>query len=280
MRHAEGTDATISAHSRTSFARMGRWVMPIAVSLHIICKLFHCSFRGLVYITFSEILPRLYWSKSYLEGAARVLDVLASMLDRCERAGGFQTKLGTQSRDFRKLAGIHWHRAARMSRLLPPATITISRVRAARASFTSTQTPLANPLLTKIASTPESNVSARRPTAGPPETMPPVSRAQAMKVCAALPITFEANDGKTDPRVRFFSRASGYTLFLTDLEAVLSLPVGSPASASAHTLGHSGSSSAPQLKARRPVRALRLKFAGASAHAPFRCGDQLTGKTN
>jgi hypothetical protein len=36
-----------------------------------------------------------------------------------------------------------------------------------------------------------------------------------------IPVHFEANEGQTDPSVRFLSRAGGYTLFLTAGEAVL-----------------------------------------------------------
>src|SRR5229473_3193176 len=35
-----------------------------------------------------------------------------------------------------------------------------------------------------------------------------------------LPISFEPNQGQTDARVKFFARASGYTLFVTSDEAV------------------------------------------------------------
>ncbi|MGD8944401.1 MAG: hypothetical protein PVJ37_14120, partial [Desulfobacterales bacterium] len=38
-----------------------------------------------------------------------------------------------------------------------------------------------------------------------------------------LPLSFEANQGQTDPQVAFLSRGSGYTLFLTDSEAVVAL---------------------------------------------------------
>jgi hypothetical protein len=38
-----------------------------------------------------------------------------------------------------------------------------------------------------------------------------------------LPLSFEANQGQTDPQVHFLARGSGYALFLTDSEAVLSL---------------------------------------------------------
>jgi len=36
-----------------------------------------------------------------------------------------------------------------------------------------------------------------------------------------LPMAFEANEGQSDPRVKFLSRGPGYTLFLTATEAVL-----------------------------------------------------------
>src|SRR5512145_1607004 len=38
-----------------------------------------------------------------------------------------------------------------------------------------------------------------------------------------LPMSFEVNQGQTDPQVRFLSRGSGYTLFLARTEAVLAL---------------------------------------------------------
>src|ERR1700750_3095135 len=38
-----------------------------------------------------------------------------------------------------------------------------------------------------------------------------------------LPLSFEANQGQTDSRVKFLSRGQGYSLFLTQKEAVLAL---------------------------------------------------------
>jgi hypothetical protein len=43
-----------------------------------------------------------------------------------------------------------------------------------------------------------------------------------------LPLSFEANQGQTDPRVRFLARGGGYTLFLTDDEAFLTFRKSSP----------------------------------------------------
>ena len=41
-----------------------------------------------------------------------------------------------------------------------------------------------------------------------------------------LPLSFEANQGQTDPRVNFLSRGAGYSLFLTPTKAVLALQAG------------------------------------------------------
>jgi len=38
-----------------------------------------------------------------------------------------------------------------------------------------------------------------------------------------LPLSFEANQGQTDPKVKFLSRGNGYSLFLAPTEAVLVL---------------------------------------------------------
>ena len=48
-------------------------------------------------------------------------------------------------------------------------------------------------------------------------------RARAVESYGKLPLSFEVNKGQTDSRVRFLSRGSGYSLFLTGEEAVLAL---------------------------------------------------------
>jgi len=51
----------------------------------------------------------------------------------------------------------------------------------------------------------------------------PAVRARAKESYGKLPLSFEANQGQTDGRVKFLSRGSGYSLFLTGDEAVLAL---------------------------------------------------------
>jgi len=46
-------------------------------------------------------------------------------------------------------------------------------------------------------------------------------RVRARESYGKLPLQFEANQGQTDPRVKFLSRGGGYTLFLTSTEANL-----------------------------------------------------------
>ena len=44
-----------------------------------------------------------------------------------------------------------------------------------------------------------------------------------MEAYGKLPLSLEVNKGQTDSRVKFLSRGSGYSLFLTGNEAVLAL---------------------------------------------------------
>src|SRR5262244_154179 len=46
---------------------------------------------------------------------------------------------------------------------------------------------------------------------------------KAAEMYGRLPLTFEANRGQTDSRVKYVSRGKGYTLFLTNSQAVLSM---------------------------------------------------------
>src|SRR5215813_1260187 len=51
----------------------------------------------------------------------------------------------------------------------------------------------------------------------------PLAAETSKAVRSTLPLVFEPNLGQADPSVRFLSRGSGYGLFLTEREAVLSL---------------------------------------------------------
>lgn len=74
---------------------------------------------------------------------------------------------------------------------------------------------------------------------------------------ATLPLTFEVNQGQTDERVRFLSRGRGYSLFLSESEAVLSLR------------GADGKG-----------RVVRVKLLGAKADPKMTGLDRLPGHSN
>jgi len=51
----------------------------------------------------------------------------------------------------------------------------------------------------------------------------PIQNRKLVESYGRLPLGFEANQGQTDGQVKFLSRGRGYTMFLTQGEAVLSL---------------------------------------------------------
>ena len=82
---------------------------------------------------------------------------------------------------------------------------------------------------------------ADRARLGSPASVPPGRPASRMAGASAtprlqnfarIPLSFEANQGQTDPQAQYLARGPGYTLFLTATEAVLAL---SPSGTAAHS---------------------------------------------
>jgi hypothetical protein len=69
---------------------------------------------------------------------------------------------------------------------------------------------------------------------------PQTNQARLLRAYGKLPLSFEINQGQTDPRVKFLSRGSGYSLFLTVDEVVLSVRKAGPGWK--ETRGHRGPS--------------------------------------
>ena len=78
-----------------------------------------------------------------------------------------------------------------------------------------------------------------------------------------LPMSFEVNEGQTDPQVGFVSRGNGYALFLTPSESVLSLQA--PAAPGAAT------------EQAAPDSVLSMQLVGASATPQVVGLDRLPG---
>jgi len=137
---------------------------------------------------------------------------------------------------------------------------------------------------------PQQGRRALPPTGSLPE------QTRLLKRYGQLPLSFEANRGQTDARVKFLARGQGFALFLTRNEAVLDLrkpiqkangkrqlanvALGSPLGAAAPPglLGQapSGTGGTAQL----PNTVLRMKLVGASPNARVMGTDELPGKSN
>ncbi|HWZ83823.1 MAG TPA: SBBP repeat-containing protein [Terriglobales bacterium] len=85
----------------------------------------------------------------------------------------------------------------------------------------------------------------------------------------SLPMFFEANQGQTDPSVKFLSRGHGYSLFLTPAEAVLRLR-------RFHGSQKSGVASQPD----ETPSVIRMRLAGANSAARVSGAELLPGKSN
>ncbi|MBI3475079.1 MAG: SBBP repeat-containing protein [Acidobacteria bacterium] len=87
----------------------------------------------------------------------------------------------------------------------------------------------------------------------------------------SLPMFFEANQGQTDPSVKFLSRGHGYSLFLTSDEAVLSLQRARTAKKS---------SVETPLAASTEANVIHMRLAGANSRARVSGAELLAGKSN
>jgi hypothetical protein len=113
-----------------------------------------------------------------------------------------------------------------------------------------------------FAAVPAASAAANSPKAG----------AKLAQDYGKLPLSFEANQGQTDPQVKFLTRGSGYSLFLTDRAAVLSLSKGKGGQRDA-ALDADG-------KADVKTDVVRMELAGASGTLQVSGQEQLPGKAN
>jgi hypothetical protein len=108
-------------------------------------------------------------------------------------------------------------------------------------------------------------VSARSWTA--PGASDRLAKARILENYGSLPLRFELNQGQTDRQVRFLSRGSGYTVFLTRREAVMAFN------------GPSGEVGAVQTQPRRPI-VLRMVLDGADPEPQMAGLGRLESQTN
>jgi hypothetical protein len=107
----------------------------------------------------------------------------------------------------------------------------------------------------------------------PPESARTTSDREVRDLQGQLQLSFEANAGQTDERVRFLARGNGYTLFLTPTEAVLSLQ------RSAAVAPEPGALRSRRLSATERA-VVRMKLLGARSDVRMEGLEVLPGKVN
>ena len=118
--------------------------------------------------------------------------------------------------------------------------------------------------------------------------VPGSANARVIESYGKLPLSFEANQGQIDSDVKFLSRGSGYSLFLTSNEAVLSLKPTKPSRdrEGAVTQPRLPNETGPLAPARGSDRTtkepavLRMKLAGANPSPQVSGVEELPGKSN
>src|SRR6266850_3198159 len=139
------------------------------------------------------------------------------------------------------------------------------------------------------------NLDLARPVS---EGLTPAKKLELASAYGKFPLSFEANQGQTNPRVKFLSRGSGYSLFLTPTEAVLTFRSSSRESqvksqkavaerpgllsgrAAANKFRKERSAADLQDKSAVQEAVLRMKLVGANPAPKISGVDELPGKTN
>jgi hypothetical protein len=119
--------------------------------------------------------------------------------------------------------------------------------------------------------------SGRPNVAGAPRNSgrPPGARVQ--EAYAGLPLSFEANRGQTDGRVKFISRGAGYNLFLASDEAVLALSKPGVVGADGE---HAPARRSAAAGRHEPPAVLRMKLVGARPTPKVEGVGELPGRSN
>jgi hypothetical protein len=126
---------------------------------------------------------------------------------------------------------------------------------------------------------PQINQSAK---VAPPISAPkadPKAEGKILDQYGKLPLSFEVNQGQTGSRVKFLSRTSGYSLFLTGDEAVLTLS-GKRASTNKAKIEGADHKLQSGMAAPKGGGVLRMKLRNANPAAQVTGVDELAGTSN
>lgn len=118
-------------------------------------------------------------------------------------------------------------------------------------------------------------LSANRTTLAQTSSAANSPRSSLVADYGKLPLSFEANQGQSDPSVKFLSHGNSYSLFLTNSAAVLVL---SKIPAASITAGHRSN----PISATKPAvgDVVRMELIGAKSNPHVSGAEQLPGKAN
>jgi hypothetical protein len=140
------------------------------------------------------------------------------------------------------------------------------------------------------ASSPATSVNLAASPTMKPVVSPAINQQQTSRVRAslgALPLAFEANEGQSDPQVKYMARGNGYTLFLTGSDAVFAVHSRVPATSSTPTKFRTQAEPAldrnmdrSMARSAEKTAAIRMQFVDGNANAQIASGSELPGRIN
>jgi len=109
-----------------------------------------------------------------------------------------------------------------------------------------------------------------------PATVNAEQRGQIRASMNALPLGFEANEGQTDPQVKYTARGNGYSVFLTPTKTVFALTSGQHSNSAVSRV----SGAQPQTAETRKSAVIDVQLLGGNPNPHITAGSELPGTIN
>ncbi|MDQ6971107.1 MAG: hypothetical protein Q9M30_00510, partial [Mariprofundaceae bacterium] len=119
--------------------------------------------------------------------------------------------------------------------------------------------------------------TADKPTITSAAAVQAADKTRLIESYGKAPMSFEANQGQTDTKVKYFARGMGYGLYLTQNEIVLALYQAD--ASSSKTPEHSGDTATKEAKPGKTA-VLRMQLSGANKQAKLSSLDEQPGHIN
>lgn len=114
-----------------------------------------------------------------------------------------------------------------------------------------------------------------------PATTPTVDQNSRVRArLGTLPLAFEANQGQTDPQVKYMARGNGYTVFLTSNDTVFALQSSERAATQVSGKRGLGEVHPNPLAKANLASAIHMHLLGGSAQPQVAAGSELPGHSN